>query len=86
MGLLGLPRISTTMGACSSEDTELQANTKELSRGGLSEDELLNRFEELLQTSIVGQMVADVPIGIFLSAGLDSGVLAYFVSNTQLTK
>ena len=76
----GSVRVLQTYGIEDSEDTELQANTKELSRGGLSEDELLNRFEELLQTSIVGQMVADVPIGIFLSAGLDSGVLAYFVS------
>lgn len=36
------------------------------------EDELVERFRELFDDSVRRQMVSDVPIGAFLSAGLDS--------------
>ncbi len=38
----------------------------------LSETDLADKVRELLQRSVEGQMVSDVPVGAFLSAGLDS--------------
>ena len=46
---------------------------KNLFRG--SEGEAAEELERLLRESIAGQMVADVPVGAFLSAGIDSGTV-----------
>lgn len=40
-----------------------------------SEEEAAEELERLLKESIHGQMVADVPIGAFLSAGIDSSTI-----------
>jgi len=40
-----------------------------------SEEQVLDRLEATLQESIAAQMVADVPVGCFLSGGLDTSVL-----------
>jgi asparagine synthase (glutamine-hydrolysing) len=39
-------------------------------------DELVEQFEPLLETSVRRQMLADVPVGILLSGGLDSSLVA----------
>jgi len=41
----------------------------------LDEDALLNELETLLEDAVRGQMVADVPVGVLLSGGVDSGLV-----------
>ena len=52
-----------------------------------SYDECLNRLEYLLEEAVSSQMVADVPIGAFLSGGVDSSLIATIMqshSNTPI--
>lgn len=42
----------------------------------MAEDEAIERFEELLGDSVSGQLVSDVPLGMFLSGGIDSTAIA----------
>lgn len=51
-----------------------------------SESELTDRLEHLLSDAVALQMIADVPIGVFLSGGLDSSIIAALVrQNTNAT-
>ena len=43
---------------------------------GLSERELVHRFRDLLHHSVRIRLMADVPLGMFLSGGLDSSAIA----------
>lgn len=43
---------------------------------GASEDELLDEVEPLLQDAVRQQMVSDVPLGVLLSGGVDSSIIA----------
>ncbi len=51
---------------------DLPAATQEI-----SESAALARFDELMQRSVRGQLISDVPIGAFLSGGVDSSALVY---------
>ena len=44
----------------------------------LSESAALARFDTLLGSAVRRQLVADVPLGVFLSGGLDSSTVAYY--------
>jgi asparagine synthase (glutamine-hydrolysing) len=44
-------------------------------------DELLERLRELLNATVRRHLMADVPMGVFLSGGLDSSALALFANH-----
>ena len=46
----------------------------------ISLPEALERTEELLQKSFTSRMVSDVPVGVFLSGGIDSSLLVAYLS------
>jgi len=46
----------------------------------LSEDDIINEIEDLLTSSFKYRMVSDVPVGVFLSGGYDSSILAAILS------
>ena len=53
---------------------------------GGSEQEAAEELERLLKESIRGQMEADVPVGAFLSAGIDSGTVVSLMQSLSARK
>lgn len=48
-----------------------------------NDDETTDRYREMLTSSVTKQLVADVPVGVFLSSGLDSNCLAALAQERQ---
>jgi asparagine synthase (glutamine-hydrolysing) len=46
----------------------------------ISAEDAADRLDELLDRSVATRMVADVPVGLFLSGGLDSTSIGYYMS------
>ncbi len=46
-------------------------------------DETLHKFNYLLEKSVKSQLVADVPVGVFLSGGMDSSAITALASHNQ---
>jgi asparagine synthase (glutamine-hydrolysing) len=53
---------------------------------GLSDEELLERTERTLQRAFTYRMVADVPVGIFLSGGIDSSLVTALLAKSSSIK
>ena len=51
--------------------------------GGSDEDELLDEFQEILTRTIRNQLVADVPLAVTLSGGLDSSIVAAIAAHER---
>lgn len=49
----------------------------------ISFDDAKNRFDELLGRAVERRMVADVPVGLFLSGGLDSSTIAWYMRSVR---
>jgi len=46
----------------------------------------LTKFEELLEDSVKRRLISDVPLGIFLSGGIDSSTIAYYAQKNSNQK
>ena len=49
----------------------------------LSKKQYLEEFEKRFEKSVKNKLVADVPLGIFLSGGIDSAAIAYFAQKNS---
>lgn len=52
---------------------------------GFSEQDAVGVVRELIKASVYEQMISDVPIGVFLSGGLDSSVIVAALKNQGIT-
>lgn len=50
----------------------------------MTESQWLNGMEERINDSVAKRLVADVPLGIFLSGGLDSSSIAYYAQKNSI--
>ena len=58
----------------------------DLSARDVSIHDAERNFEQLIEESVQSRLVADVPVGIFLSGGLDSSTIAYYAAKNASKK
>lgn len=68
----GAIRIEKTFGFPAIDNVE----RKSFSARDIDDDVYISRADELLSNAVRSHMVADVPVGVFLSGGIDSGLIA----------
>ena len=49
----------------------------------LKKDELIYKFENLMQDAVTKQLISDVPVGLLLSGGVDSSLVTAFASKNH---
>ena len=49
-------------------------------RDNMSEEDILEKTEDLIKKSVEKRLISDVPLGIFLSGGVDSSLVASYMS------
>lgn len=59
---------------------------KFLPKNKITINEAISSFKELLTLSVKKRLVSDVPLGIFLSGGIDSSTIAFFASQVERIK
>jgi asparagine synthase (glutamine-hydrolysing) len=52
----------------------------------ITEYDAIERYTELLEKSVNRQLISDVPVGLFLSGGIDSAALGYFMKKNKKEK
>jgi asparagine synthase (glutamine-hydrolysing) len=50
---------------------------------GMSEEDILDQLYSLIDNAVKMRLVSDVPLGIFLSGGVDSSLVAYFAAKNS---
>ncbi len=60
--------------------------TPDFSERKVSLGDALGEFEKILSDSVAARLVADVPVGVFLSGGLDSSAVAYYATQRSAKK
>jgi asparagine synthase (glutamine-hydrolysing) len=59
---------------------------KQLTRRDITYDQAVKKTRELLESAVVRQLVSDVPVGVFLSGGIDSSAITAFASRAYAGK
>jgi asparagine synthase (glutamine-hydrolysing) len=57
-----------------------QINAKDNKQDSLAPEKVISKMEKLLDQSVQHQLIADVPIGVLLSGGLDSSLVTAFAA------
>jgi asparagine synthase (glutamine-hydrolysing) len=82
-----LPPATQMVWSADGEFQEMQYwNIPAASRTNISFSQGVAEVEEAIRTSVRRQMVSDVPLGAFLSGGVDSSLLAYYMQEHSSTK
>lgn len=55
----------------------------DFTRSDYSFDDAVSRFDQLLNNATARRLMSDVPLGIFLSGGLDSSAIAYYAQKNS---
>ena len=59
-------------------------NLNQRIKNNFSEKKTISYLDNLIKESVKQRLIADVPVGLFLSGGIDSSIIAYYVKNILL--